>query len=797
MPPEIFKKLVQELPGGSEVVSYIDGLLAILDESKLLYYYVPEFKQKTIFAIAWDIHSSSGYALFPGILFYHETIKYFSALVKTEPGVFISTLIQSSERTLLIDSNSTKSLLQALLDHFKEERKVERKKEFADESIAGEVLKENTDILPLLNESKIIQQHFEITDKPATVVIAAITDVLRYFLQWNRLPGNFSISEKDEQKKFLREILAMLFSDNLVALRSIIEDKRNATPAKAYLSELFSVAEGGKEKQMAEFLFEVNLPVQHILMEQKEAGNNLTKGETEDFDLLKIFGNDTEIADSITAGKVLEEAKRVFAFFLKYNRLPDDIALAGKGSIEYFLKELILFLFAQDKMFISEQFKNADTAVAAKLYLYDILAISYDIRTSRIKDFMQEIRERDLNELFKNAFEKDPSALIKKILQDGNPETIKDDGPSFLSSASFAKKILDRYGTEMLLKLASLKINWTFTSDSIIQIWLNILQKAIASGLYKEKLLEFFNRFNILFISGRLNIYSNDNYTITFINYLSAQPGLNAGEIFRQLLDHTLHSTKNPGEGITGQYDLMQRMLQPLMVRQNELKTADAEIKAKEEKILSHILKEDIDRYRQQLSESIKKEMQNKTETVVDETDITNKFEPETGESIYIANAGLVLFHPFLETYFSRTGLMENNVFIDESCRHRAVLLLQYLATGNTEHAEHEMVLNKILCNVPLEQAVPVSFEATETEIEVTRELLEVIIERWDKMKNTSPEGFQNSFIMRNGMLNFREDHWNLKVEQRGYDILLQTLPWAFGYIKMSWMQHNLIVEWI
>ena len=174
-----------------------------------------------------------------------------------------------------------------------------------------------------------------------------------------------------------------------------------------------------------------------------------------------------------------------------------------------------------------------------------------------------------------------------------------------------------------------------------------------------------------------------------------------------------------------------------------------------------------------------------------------NQFKPDLAESIYIRNAGLVLFHPFLETYFNRTGLMENRQFTDESSRNRAVLLLQYLAKGNTEHPEHELVLPKMLCNVPLKEAIPVSFIATEQEVAVTNELLKVFIERWDKVKNASVEGLRNSFILRDGRLNFTEDYWSLRVEQRGYDILLQSLPWTYSQIKTSWMSYNLNVEWI
>jgi hypothetical protein len=180
----------------------------------------------------------------------------------------------------------------------------------------------------------------------------------------------------------------------------------------------------------------------------------------------------------------------------------------------------------------------------------------------------------------------------------------------------------------------------------------------------------------------------------------------------------------------------------------------------------------------------------------VNETYKDNMFTQDTGDSIFIANAGLVLFHHFLEKYFSSTGLMESNVFIDDTCRNRAVLLLQYLATGNSEHAGHELVLNKILCNVPLQEAIPVSFTATGSEKVETRELQEAVINQWDNLKNISVEGLQNSFIRRDGILNFREGNWNLKVEQRGIDLLLTSLPRGFGYIKTSWMQHILSVEW-
>ncbi len=124
-------------------------------------------------------------------------------------------------------------------------------------------------------------------------------------------------------------------------------------------------------------------------------------------------------------------------------------------------------------------------------------------------------------------------------------------------------------------------------------------------------------------------------------------------------------------------------------------------------------------------------------------------------------------------------------------------MLLQYLATDRTAFEEYELILNKILCGLPIEQSVPLEIELSEQEMALTDELFEVLKQRWDKVKNSSIEGIRASFILREGALELIEEQWSLRVEQRGYDLLLQTLPWAFGFIKTSWMNQILTVEWI
>lgn len=169
----------------------------------------------------------------------------------------------------------------------------------------------------------------------------------------------------------------------------------------------------------------------------------------------------------------------------------------------------------------------------------------------------------------------------------------------------------------------------------------------------------------------------------------------------------------------------------------------------------------------------------------------------ESGTKLYVANAGLVLLHPFISTYLTLTGLVEKNGFVNEEARQRAVLLLQYAVLNTTHHEEQTLVLNKLLCDLPLEEPVPASLSPTDTEIKTTAELFAIVLQRWERMKNTSAEGFRQSFLQREGRLTKGEKAWTLRVEQKGYDVILQTLPWAFGLVKLPWMPLAIETEWI
>jgi hypothetical protein len=165
-------------------------------------------------------------------------------------------------------------------------------------------------------------------------------------------------------------------------------------------------------------------------------------------------------------------------------------------------------------------------------------------------------------------------------------------------------------------------------------------------------------------------------------------------------------------------------------------------------------------------------------------------------ESIYIANAGLILLWPFLGRYFRRLNLVGAKEFNDEASRMRAILLIQYLVTGKKEAPEYELALNKLLCGANMDMEVDMEIDITEEEINLSNSLLTGAITNWEKLKGTRIGTFRETFLQRNGSLYYMNNRWELKVEKKAYDVLLETLPWGIQMIQMSWMKERLVVLW-
>lgn len=163
-----------------------------------------------------------------------------------------------------------------------------------------------------------------------------------------------------------------------------------------------------------------------------------------------------------------------------------------------------------------------------------------------------------------------------------------------------------------------------------------------------------------------------------------------------------------------------------------------------------------------------------------------------------INNAGLVLFSPYLPRLFFMLNFMtdDGKQFLNKEMQQRAIFVLQSLLSDDAEHPESTLLLNKLLVGYPFSDPLPRIIELTEREKEVVSTLLKAVLQNWDKMKNTSVEGFRASFLVRCGVLKEFESRWTVTVEERPYDLLLDTLPWNFRKLRYPYTKKLVDVVW-
>lgn len=162
-----------------------------------------------------------------------------------------------------------------------------------------------------------------------------------------------------------------------------------------------------------------------------------------------------------------------------------------------------------------------------------------------------------------------------------------------------------------------------------------------------------------------------------------------------------------------------------------------------------------------------------------------------------LSNAGLILVYPYLRTLFDRFNWLNEKGFEDDNCRTKALLITDYLVYGEREVVpEHELVLNKILCGMHPKDSLSPLIMLSDSEKHEADNLIESAIQHWTILKDTSKEGYRVSFLQRDGILMFRDESWFMRVERKGFDMLLEHLPYTISIIRLPWMKHKLFVEW-
>ncbi len=163
---------------------------------------------------------------------------------------------------------------------------------------------------------------------------------------------------------------------------------------------------------------------------------------------------------------------------------------------------------------------------------------------------------------------------------------------------------------------------------------------------------------------------------------------------------------------------------------------------------------------------------------------------------MYVESSGLVLLWPFLGKLFERLELMVDKRFRDEPALHRAVGLLQYVATEDPTPPEYQVTLCKVLCGMELSEVFDFGPPVSDVEAEECTNLLSAAIEHAAILKKTSIPGFRGTFLLRKGVLGTRDGAWLLRVERQAYDVVLDRFPWLWSWVKLPWMEAPLRVEW-
>ncbi len=173
----------------------------------------------------------------------------------------------------------------------------------------------------------------------------------------------------------------------------------------------------------------------------------------------------------------------------------------------------------------------------------------------------------------------------------------------------------------------------------------------------------------------------------------------------------------------------------------------------------------------------------------------------DASDPIYIDNAGLVLAASFLPPLFQKLDMLEqdeNGKFRlhERETASRGVHLLQHLVDGRTSAPEPLLVLNKILCGLPVGIAVAREIEPGDQELEVCEQLLRSMIANWKSIEGTSIAGLRETFLQREGRLERADDGWKLRVQRKTVDVLVDQIPWSISVVYHRWMPEPLRVTW-
>lgn len=155
-----------------------------------------------------------------------------------------------------------------------------------------------------------------------------------------------------------------------------------------------------------------------------------------------------------------------------------------------------------------------------------------------------------------------------------------------------------------------------------------------------------------------------------------------------------------------------------------------------------------------------------------------------------ISNAGMVLLSSYFTVLLENLDFVKNNTFITDKARLDSISCLQYLVSGTTETNQSHLALNKILVGLSPNTNIdaPINMNQKQKQKQLIDEMIQSAIDYWPAIGKSSINGFRGNWLMRNGILRETEENWDLFIEKRSYDLLLERCPFSFSNVKLPWM---------
>lgn len=588
--------------------------------------------------------------------------------------------------------------------------------------------------------------------------IAIVEEALGYFLMWNRLPDYLLIADEAGQEGLLADMVLYLFEKDRTRLRSLLQVPMNAYAAKRNIYRLFQPQSGGKEALVANWLagfIQADIAV-YLGDAPFIAGNSYYKDAWKAFSLGRVavllsryYGTATIIPPDEQV--LLKQALALLDFFFTRNSLPPGLPVQGEEGM-LLLQYLFRWVLGKNSNSLGSLLQKNGHQAAARIRIHNWFGTNEFVNGKSITAFTATWLQHDVMAYLQQAVQEDiteTAAWLRLVSWQQLPVGVIKYAAVHFSTATL-QKWLQRYNSA----------------------WFNRVQPAI------ELLQRLFKHFTAL-TRNWPQLQLNEFLLLAFAAHIEVK---DAPAFIQRFFAFTDKHIPPPVYKV---YEHIARAW--AIARERE---------APEAAVLARLVDREIQaRLIQRLP-------------VAQVTPVAAMAQPETGyafqppapeealEKIYVQNAGLVLLYPFLALFFSRLNLTEKGKFVNEEAQFRAVHLLQYLADGLFEHEEPLLPLPKLLIGMPLNHPLPPGITPLPEETELAAELFKAVFQQWEKMKNATVDGFRQSFLIRNGLLARKEDHWVLRVERRGYDLLLQTIPWSYGTVRLPWMKEMLYVEW-